>query len=130
MAHTPPTYSAFIARFPIFNDVVKYPQSVVESILVEATNNIDTSWLEADYAPAINYLTAHMLATDNSSEGDDVEIGGIQNIASESFAGMSMSYKGADAPAGSAASSSFGTTSYGRRYYALLQKNKPGVVVA
>jgi hypothetical protein len=130
MAHTPPSYADFIARFPIFNDVVKWPQSVVEAIIAEATNNIDTSWIEADYKPAIMYLAAHMLATDNSTEGDDVEIGGLQNIASESFAGMSISYKGADAPAGSAAMSSFGTTSYGRRYYALLQKNKPGVVVA
>jgi hypothetical protein len=130
MAHTAPTYAEFIARFPIFNDVIRYPVTVVEQVIVEATNNIDTSWRELDYKPAIMYLTAHMLALDNSSEGDEVEVGGLQTIASESFAGMSISYKDGGANVGSAALSSFGSTSYGRRYYSLLQKNKPGIVVA
>jgi hypothetical protein len=130
MAYDPPTYADFIARFPIFNNVALYPQAVVEALIVEATNNIDNSWIEEDYKPAIQYLTAHMLALDNSSEGSEVQIGGLTNIAAESFAGMSVSYKTADSPPGSAAGSSFGSTSYGRRYWALLQKNKPAVVVA
>jgi hypothetical protein len=44
---------------------------------------------------------------------------------------MSISYKALTPTAGSSfASSSFGNTVYGRRYYDLLKKNKPAVVVA
>lgn len=130
MAYTVPTYADFIARFPIFDNVALYPQTVVELLLIEASNAIDTTWIETDYAPAIMYLAAHMLALDNSMEGDEVAIGGPTAISSESFAGMSVSYSKSAAPAGSAEASSFGTTSYGRRYYNLLRKNKPPVVVA
>lgn len=131
MPYTTPTYADFIARFPIFNDAAVYPQAVIEAILTESANNIDTDWREVDYQPAILYLTAHKLATDNSTEGDEVDIGsGPASIASESFAGMSISYKNATPVAGSSAASSFGTTAYGRSYYNLLIKNKPGVVVA
>lgn len=130
MAYTVPTYADFITRFPIFNDVATYPQAVVEALIVEATNTIDTSWREVDYTPAILYLTAHLLALDNSSEGDAVDIGGPQNVSAESFAGMSVAYSDTAATPGSAAASSYGQTSYGRRYYELLRKNKPPVVVA
>ena len=131
MSYTPPTYADFIARFPIFSNTVLYSQVVVEAILVEATNQIDTTWREIDYAPAIMYLAAHMLATDNSSAGTEIDYGtGPTSIASESFSGMSIAYKTVTPMAGSAAASAFGTTSYGRRYYDLLKKNKPAVVVA
>lgn len=130
MAYVAPTYADFIARFPIFGNTDTYPQSVVEAILVEATNAIDETWLETDYKPAIMYLAAHMLATDNSSEDTDVEFGpGPSFIQSESFAGMSTTYsKGSTDAAGQ--SKIYGSTVYGRRYYVLLQKNKPAVVVA
>lgn len=130
MAYDIPTYAEFIARFPIFSNATAYPQTVVQSIIVEASNQIDSSWREVDYKPAILFLAAHKLATDNSGADDAVDIGGPTSIASESFAGMSISYKKQDANAGSAAASSYGLTSYGRRYYELLIKNRPSVVVA
>lgn len=131
MAYTVPSYAAFIARFPIFNDVVAYPQAVVEAVIAEAARQIDTSWIEADYATAIMYLTAHMLALDNSAEGAEIDIGGPTSIAGESFAGMSISYKkDTPTPGSAAASSIYGQTIYGRRFYDLLRKNKPPVVVA
>jgi hypothetical protein len=131
MAYTIPDYAAFIARFPIFSDTTQYPQPQVETLLVEASGQVDTDWLERDYAPAIMYLTAHMLALDNSGADDAIDIGGPSSISSESFSGMSISYKALTPTAGSSfASSSFGNTVYGRRYYDLLKKNKPAVVVA
>lgn len=130
MAYDAPTYAEFIARFPIFDDVAKYPQSVVELIIVEATGQIDTSWVEKDYKPAIMYLTAHLLATDNSEEGTDVEFGtGLAALVSESFAGMSQSFSKPQ-PGSLGQSEMYGTTVYGRRYLDLLRKNKPPVVVA
>lgn len=131
MAYTVPDYAAFIARFPIFTDTAQYPQPTVEALLVEASGQVDQDWIERDYAPAIMYLTAHMLALDNSGANDFVDIGGPTAIASESFSGMSMSYKTlAPTPGSAFASSNFGNTVYGRRYFDLLKKNKPAVVVA
>jgi hypothetical protein len=126
MAYTAPTYADFIARFPIFAD---RDQTQIDLLLEESKNNIDQSWREVDYAPAIMYLTAHKLALDNSQEGDAVEVGGASVISSESFGGMSLSY--ASGGVGDVVSKTqWGLTAYGRAYYSLLQKNKPPVVVA
>lgn len=127
MAYTAPTYADFIARFPIFGDK---DQTQIEGLLVEGANNIDNTWREVDYAPAIMYWTAHMLSLDNSQEGDSVEIGGQSPIASESFGGMSLSYATGSKSSDPVSMTSWGLTQYGRRYYALLIKNKPAVVVA
>lgn len=129
MAYDAPTYAEFIARFPIFDNQIKWPQSLVEAVLVEATNNIDTSWFEQDYKPAIMYQTAHILSIDNAEEGQDPQVGPQTFLSSESFAGMSMSYQ--QVQGGTLGSSEiWGSTSYGRRYLDLLRKNKPGPVVA
>lgn len=130
MAYEPPTYQEFITRFPIFAGD-QYSQPVVEAILVEASRGADNSWLEPDYKPAVMYLAAHLLANDNSGEGEDVTFGASQstNISGESFGGMSISYA-SPAAGGANASATYGNTEYGRRYLRLLRLNKPGVVVA
>lgn len=129
MAYEAPTYEEFIARFPAFDDQTRWPQSLVEAVIVEATNNIDTSWVEADYKPAIMYQTAHILSIDNADAGQDPQVGPSTYLSSESFAGMSMSYS--QVQGGTLGSSEiWGTTSYGRRYLDLLRKNKSGPVVA
>jgi uncharacterized protein DUF4054 len=129
MPYTIPTYSEFITRFPIFDNAVKWPQAMVELVLTEAANNIDTDWFEADYQPAIMYQTAHLLSTDNSAAGTEPEVGLPTFLSSESFAGMSSSYS--TIPGGTLSQSEmWGTTVYGRRYLNLLRKNKPAVVVA
>jgi hypothetical protein len=132
MPYTTPAYTDFIARFPIFNDIATYPQTVVEAILAEAALQLDQDWREVDYQPALMYLAAHMLAIDNSSEGASVDIGpGPTSVASESFSGMSVSYRSVTpTPGTAAASSTYGSTAYGRSYFNLLKKNKPAVVIA
>lgn len=126
MAYTAPTREEFLARFPIFADK---DEAVVDACLLEATNTVDTSWREVDYAPAIMYLAAHLLAVDNSAEGESVSVGGGGGaIASESFGGMSISYDGGGAAADAAAKSQWGSTEYGRRFYAMVKRNKPGPV--
>ncbi len=73
----------------------------------------------------------HIVATDNSAEGTSVVIGaGAGGVASESFGGMSISYdKGGASGSDAAASSQWGSTEYGRRYYRLLKLNKPAILV-
>lgn len=131
MPYTKPTYDQFVERFPIFGD---REESLISSLIDEAANSIDQTWRELDYQPAILYLAAHLLATDNSAEGEEVQFGsaGGGAISSESFGGMSISY----ATAGSAgsgslsASEAYGSTSYGRRFLQLLRANRGGPLVA
>lgn len=126
MPYTIPTTDDFFTRFPIFEDK---DEDMVAAIIAEAASNIDDSWREADYQPAILYLAAHMIATDNTDAGTEAEIGGPNIVSSESFSGMSVSYQNNASQPG-VSQSQFGLTEYGRRYYALLIKNKPGIAVA
>jgi hypothetical protein len=127
MPYTTPTYEEFIVRFPAFDDEITWPQSMVEAVLTEAANNIDTTWREADYQPAIMYQTAHLLSTDNAVE--EATVGPETFISGESFAGMSTSYS--EVQGGTLASSeTWGGTTYGRRYLDLLRKNRGGPIVA
>lgn len=127
MPYTVPTVDDFLARWPIFGDS---DSDLIQQMLDEAAGQIDISWREADYQPAILYLSAHLLATDNSDEGAEVVIGGSQGaIASESFGGMSISYATAGSADASANASQYGSTEYGRRFYNLLIKNRGGPLV-
>lgn len=128
MSYTPPTRAEFLTRFPIFDDPELYPVATIDFVLAEAIRTVDNTWMEADYAPAILYLTAHLLATDNSLDGEDVEFGGMAQVASESFGGMSISY--ANGASGSlSANEQYGSTEYGRRFLVLLRRNQTGPVV-
>jgi len=129
MPYTVPTLQQFRSRFPIFDDK---DDSVITALLDEASGQVDTSWRERDYQPAIMYAAAHLLATDNSGDGEDVEIGaaGGGQIVSESFGQMSVSYSTGGSAAGSlSASERWGSTEYGRRYLSLLKQNKPAIMV-
>ena len=126
MPYTIPTNDQFTTRFPIFED---YDDDALTAIIKEAADQIDDTWREQDYQPAIMYLAAHMIALDNSGAGEDVTVGGPAILSSESFAGMSVSYSQLAMSSG-VSSTTYGTTEYGRRYYALLLKNKPGIAVA
>lgn len=126
MPYDLPSADNFFARFPVMGD--KDPDYVTVMI-AEAARTVDISWDEDDYQPAILYLAAHLIATDNSQEGETVQIGGLKGaLSGESFAGMSRSYY--DKTAGSpAASSIYGGTEYGRRFFTLLKNNKPAITV-
>lgn len=132
MPYTVPTSQQFLTRFPIFGDV---DSDLIDALIAEASNKVDSSWNEGDYQPAIMYLAAHLLATDNSAEGDVPEVGaaGGKVVASQSFgSGLSVSYAsgGFSSMQGSLSSDDeYGTTEYGRRYLSLLRLNKSGPLV-
>lgn len=130
MPYTTPTYADFIARFPVFDNQITWPQSMVELILAECANNIDSSWVENDYQPAIMYMTAHILTTEAGADAGAPSAGPETYLSSESFSGMSMSYAKISNNGTLSQSETWGSSSYGRRYLDLLRKNKPPVVVA
>jgi hypothetical protein len=103
-----------------------------DSLLEEAKLQVDNSWLsQANYKFALMYLIAHLKTTDNSGEGESAVVGGAATggIASESFGGMSISYNNGATANNAAANSQWGSTEYGRRFYEMLKKNKPAIVV-
>lgn len=125
MAYTAPTATEFKARFSPTFDNVGDPR--VEAVLAEAVDHVDTSWREADYAPAINYWTAHTLVVEGALGGDLSAIAGIQAgrpVSSFSLGDASVSFeKGGASGSGS---SPYSATSYGQQYLALLMANKGG----
>lgn len=127
MPYTIPTVDQFRTRFPIFDSA---EDGLITVLLEEASGHVGTDWRESDYQPAIMYLAAHLLATDNSGEGEEVEYGpaGGGEVASESFGGMSISYKSGNTGGSLSASERYGSTTYGRRYLALLRSNVPAIV--
>jgi hypothetical protein len=126
MPYVLPTVDDFTTRFPVFAD---RDEDQIQFCINEASRSVDDSWCEPDYQPAILYLTAHLLMTDESQDGDTPAIGPTQGgVSAEHFGPMSITYK--DFPEGSLSSSeTFGTTSFGRRYLSLLHANKPPIVV-
>lgn len=128
MPYVVPTVDQFLTRFPIFSDE---DEDRIAMVIAEASRMIDQTWREADYQPAILYLAAHLLATDNSGEGESVEIGaaGAGRIQSESWPGMSVTYGAGNMQGSLSKNEAFGSTEYGRRFLSLLRLNKPAIVV-
>lgn len=128
--YDPPTPNDFKTRFPIFADE---SDDRVQLFLDEASTSVDKAWAVADYRPAWMYLAAHLLATDGSSEDDSVQMGaaGQGVVAGESFGGgLSVTYAVPTIRDGSlSANDKYGTTEWGRRYYALLLRNRRGPLV-
>lgn len=133
MAYEKPTLDEFRTRFPIFNDSAS--DELVEMLIEEAAGQVNTAWIESDYKPAILYLTAHLIATDNSAEGSDPGsgVGGDSGgeIASESWGPISVSYRARSIPkmGDNAFDQFYGTTSYGRRYMILVRRSFPAILV-
>lgn len=126
MPYTVPTRDQFTTRFPIFVDK---SDEAIDAALLEASGQVDETWREQDYQIALMYLAAHLLATDNSEEGEEPQVGAAAGqVASESFGGMSISYA-STSESNAANKSQWGTTEYGRRYYGYLTKNRYGPVV-
>jgi hypothetical protein len=86
MAHEVPTAADLKARYPAFADVA---DATVDIHIADAsTTGVDTSWLEADYAPAISALAAHNMALLNigaHGEAAGYARQGLTRIRSGSF---------------------------------------------
>ena len=124
MPYELPTADQFRTRFPEF---AEEEDARLDALILEASGQVDTSWVEADYQPAIMYLAAHLLAGDNAA-AEESESGGSGdgNISSENFGPLSVSYD--NSSSNSDSQSGYTSTSYGRRYLALLKKNKPAIL--
>lgn len=119
MAYETPTVEDFRARFPEFEADGYVPDEVIQRVLNEASRQVDSTWLEADYAAAILYLAAHLLTVSTFAE-DSV---GQENIKSLSIGPLSIAY-------GEQVSfDKLSSTSYGQQFSELRRVNVPAVLV-
>jgi hypothetical protein len=117
MAFVPPTLSEFLAAYPEFEDV---DATVIQNALTAGGRNVDDSWIEADFAPAIMLYAAHVL-TFNQNTVDSGGTGG--RITSESLGPISVSYE----KLGTQFDENFlGATSYGTQFTRLAYLNRGG----
>lgn len=116
--YDPVTVDDFYERFP----AAQYPQftgadDLIEVLLAEASLEVDDSWVETDYKPAILYLTAHKFLMQTGDSADR----GV--ITSEKFGPFSFTYGGI-----SKATGEHYETAFGREFDKMMSRNFPGVL--
>lgn len=134
-----PTVTAgdFKARYPSFDSV---DDGVVDAFLEEARGAVDDTWILADQKPALMAYAAHLMTLEGvGSEQQSIDLGGGSvdvTGALESVQVGDVRVKfGSDEGSTSSSSSGGATgelrrTAYGRRYYELLRRSNPAVLVA
>lgn len=132
MPYTLPTAATFKAKFPTFLAV---GDPTITLAIQEASASVDTTWIEADYQPAIMYLAAHIMTIDGVViAGSDLgSAGGVINagLVSEMKVGdVQVKLAGASGGSGGAgAATGLRSTGYGLRYLELLRRNQPAVAL-
>jgi hypothetical protein len=121
MSYDVPTVAQFQARFP----EIDAEETAIQIAIDDAADIVDTTWREKDFQKAILFLAAHYVTTGTAEAAG--EIGDAQNIASESFGPISVSYQKTES--GDSSNDTLGTTGYGRRYLELRRWNFTGPVV-
>jgi hypothetical protein len=122
VAYTPPTTSDLKARFPAFASV---DASIIDTVLAEAVNAADDSWVnETDFRMGRMLYAAHVLTLDGfgmGAEADQARAGllGFTTVKSGTLE--------VQRPAGKGGMSS---TVYGSRYMEILKRNRGGAIVA
>lgn len=122
MAYSVPTVADLVAKYPEFAQV---PVSVVESYISDAVAlDVDTSWLESTYAPAVKAKAAHEMALaglGDMGEAATQVAAGVTSIRSGNFQASFSADTVRRASDGGLRS-----TRYGREYRRLLLRNKSG----
>jgi hypothetical protein len=120
MSYEIPSAAAFKQRHPTFAAVA---DGTVTSMLAEAARSVSTTWSEGDYADAIMYLAAHMIAEENSGGGVSAasKAGPIKRVKADS---VEIEYAGA-----AISDASLGGSIYGRRFLALRHRNAGRAIV-
>lgn len=126
MAYETPTAADLTARYPAFAEV---PEATIDVYIADAVGTAaDSSWLEADYTPAIVAFAAHqmsLLGIGATSEVEGYARAGLTSVKSGDF---QASFSGDVVKRASAGD--LDATPYGRAYKLLLRKNKAGPRIA
>lgn len=122
MAYDIPAATDLTALYPAFASV---PVPTINAHIARAsTQAVDTSWSEADYAPAIIDYAAHTMALAGLGVEDETAKyarAGVTGIRTGSF---SASFS--DKRVGKASGGTLDATTYGQSYKLALKRNKGG----
>lgn len=125
MPYTPPKPKDLKARFPELESI---PDARIAFAIEEAQAWVDSSWREADYAPALRFLTAHVLVSEGALDGGDSAVNG--RLTSDSLGDASRSWASRASESGiKGLDADLASTSYGQRFLALRRANHPAVLV-
>lgn len=122
MAYTIPTAEQLIARYPAFAAVAVATIDV--HIGDASTQDVDTSWPEAQYAPAIAAAAAHRMALLGIGEQSEVERYAAAGLSSIRTGDFQASFN--DTKVRRSSGGGWDATPYGRAYKTLLRSAKGG----
>jgi len=129
MSYETPSAADLVARYPEFDPV---SEARIGAFITEALQGVSTSWVEADYQPAILALAAHMMAVEGeparsnnpSAAVNPLTLG--RAVQSRKVGDVSTTYGGGTAAGGAFSASAgpdYSATTYGRRYMEMLHRN-------
>lgn len=124
MAHTAPTPGDLKTRYPSFSGVA---DATVQYWLTDAERFVSTSWIEADYAPAIMAYAAHHMALEGLY---DSGAGGSLPAGVTGFKSGNLSVQIDASYARSAAAGSWDATRFGKAFRIMQRRNAASVIVA
>ncbi len=124
MAFTAPTPAELKIRYSAFASV---DDGTVQYWLTDAERLVTTSWIEADYAPAIMAFAAHYLAAgglEASATGSALPTGVTR------FRSGALDVSISEAVASKSAAYGYASTRYGQEFAVFLRRNRGGPLVA
>ena len=122
MTYTPPDAQTIKDRFPEFASL---SDTRINFVIEEALRFVDDSWIEADYAPALRFLVAHMLSVEGALDGGQSALQGP--LTSQKLGDSSETYAAKSSIGG--LDSELTATTYGQRFLALRNSNHPGIKI-
>lgn len=125
MPYATPTPADIKADFPAFANA---DDAVIQRRIDRTASSVDESWSEADYAYARSLLTAHYLVLDGIGQGTDAELAGLGLSGVSRLKSGSLDVSFSDTTSG-VQLGGYDSTSYGRRFLALLRRNRGGPLI-
>lgn len=125
MAYVAPTAANVQTRFPEFAAV---DTDRIDLALEEAARFVDDTWIEADRFVAIQYLAAHILASNGALHPEGLSsVGAVSGpISSESLGDASVSYASRSQ---STSDEDLRSTPWGERFIRIRRSNFRGPVM-
>lgn len=120
MAYSVPAAADLKARYPAFAAVA---DATVDYWIADSRRFVDTSWIEADYAPALMARAAHSMAGEGLGAATAAEAipAGVTR-----FKSGDMDVSISEGAATALAAGGLASTRYGREFQAILRRNFAG----
>lgn len=121
MAYTAPTPAELKLRYAAFADVA---DETVQYWLTDSERFVDTSWTEADYAPALMARAAHSMALQGLGAAGSEAVTLLAGVTR--FRSASMDVSISEAAASARSGGGYSATPYGQEFAAIQRRNFSG----